>query len=287
MTAKGGRFEPVRTGNPTLDDIQERIAQSFDLIRDLLRGVLTGAVKVTAGDLQVGESLIVAYVGPGGHSITVPAANLRGTQRGQVLLVLNTGTGVSDLTLRAAGKNTIDNEQSKDVGTGLVVLVSDGDTKWTSVSLPADIEAHSLTLRNTAGVDESLLQVFTGATRIVQVRTGDGSAGASGYPIFLFKGLIEPSPFDASHKTVMLFGNDCALAFGTVGQVVVSVMSSGAGGGIQFGVDAGSKSSFHGAAPIAQAAAITSPAGGATIDAEARTAIDAIRTVLSGKGFTA
>jgi hypothetical protein len=43
---------------------------------------------------------------------------------------------------------------------------------------------------------------------------------------------------------------------------------------------------FNGAPPVGKASAITSPSGGATVDAQARTAIDAIRTVLKNAGLT-
>ena len=45
------------------------------------------------------------------------------------------------------------------------------------------------------------------------------------------------------------------------------------------------KLSFHGVTPVIQASAITAPTGGATVDTEARTAINSIRTALSGKGI--
>lgn len=43
---------------------------------------------------------------------------------------------------------------------------------------------------------------------------------------------------------------------------------------------------FYGVAPVTRAAAITAPTGGATIDNEARTAINAIRTALTNIGIT-
>jgi hypothetical protein len=43
----------------------------------------------------------------------------------------------------------------------------------------------------------------------------------------------------------------------------------------------------NGNAPVAKAAAIASPAGGATVDAEARGAIDAIRVAIAAFGITA
>lgn len=57
--------------------------------------------------------------------------------------------------------------------------------------------------------------------------------------------------------------------------------------GSQIGTAAGQKVAFHGATPVVQAAHIADPSGGATIDSEARTAINAILLVLEGKGIVA
>ena len=55
--------------------------------------------------------------------------------------------------------------------------------------------------------------------------------------------------------------------------------------GTKIGVT-GDKIGFLGATPIVRAGAITSPTGGATIDSQARTAIDSIRVVLTNFGLT-
>lgn len=47
------------------------------------------------------------------------------------------------------------------------------------------------------------------------------------------------------------------------------------------------KVGFYNKTPIAQHGAITSPSGGATIDSEARTAINSIITVIKNIGITA
>jgi hypothetical protein len=56
---------------------------------------------------------------------------------------------------------------------------------------------------------------------------------------------------------------------------------------ITVGADAPAKVGFPGVTPTAQAAHIAAPSGGATVDAEARSAIDAILAALEGKGLVA
>lgn len=66
--------------------------------------------------------------------------------------------------------------------------------------------------------------------------------------------------------------------------------TSGAGLGIRVEVDGVTtqpKIGFYGATPIAQPAAVTPPTGGTTIDSQARTAINAIITILHDFGMTA
>lgn len=57
--------------------------------------------------------------------------------------------------------------------------------------------------------------------------------------------------------------------------------------GTKIGTESTQKMGFYGVTPVVQASAITSPSGGATVDSQARTAIDAIRTALTNIGITA
>ena len=57
--------------------------------------------------------------------------------------------------------------------------------------------------------------------------------------------------------------------------------------GSKFGTAADQKAAFYGATPVVQAGAISAPSGGATQDAEARTAINAIRTAIKNFGISA
>ena len=56
--------------------------------------------------------------------------------------------------------------------------------------------------------------------------------------------------------------------------------------GTKIGTAADQKIAFFGTTPITQQSAISAPTGGATQDAEARTAINTIRTVLQAFGLT-
>ena len=57
--------------------------------------------------------------------------------------------------------------------------------------------------------------------------------------------------------------------------------------GTKIGTSTTQKIGFFNKAPTAQIAAISAPSGGATQDAEARTAINSIRTALTNLGLTA
>lgn len=61
----------------------------------------------------------------------------------------------------------------------------------------------------------------------------------------------------------------------------------GTGTGTEIGTASTQKLSVYGATPVVQAVAISAPTGGGTTDAEARTAINAIRTALTNFGITA
>ena len=59
------------------------------------------------------------------------------------------------------------------------------------------------------------------------------------------------------------------------------------GTGSKIGTATGQKIGFFNATPVVQQAAITAPTGGATIDTQARTAINTIITTLQTLGLTA
>lgn len=57
--------------------------------------------------------------------------------------------------------------------------------------------------------------------------------------------------------------------------------------GTKIGTSSTQKLAFFGATPVVQQASIANPAGGVTVDAEARTAIISVLGVLDSLGFTA
>jgi hypothetical protein len=69
--------------------------------------------------------------------------------------------------------------------------------------------------------------------------------------------------------------------------MAVRQLSDGGPDGSTFGQSASDKIALHGATPVIQASAITSPTGGATVDAESRTAVTAILVALRNKGIIA
>ena len=61
----------------------------------------------------------------------------------------------------------------------------------------------------------------------------------------------------------------------------------GKGTGTKIGTETTQKLSVYGVTPVVQAGAISAPSGGLTIDTEARTAINSIRTALTNFGISA
>ena len=59
----------------------------------------------------------------------------------------------------------------------------------------------------------------------------------------------------------------------------------GKGTGTKIGTEVTQKMAFYGETPVVQASAITDPAGGTTIDTQARTAINAIIVALENIGI--
>ena len=57
--------------------------------------------------------------------------------------------------------------------------------------------------------------------------------------------------------------------------------------GTSLGTETSQKIAVYGGTPVVQASAISAPSGGGTQDAEARTAINSIRTALQNFGITA
>lgn len=69
--------------------------------------------------------------------------------------------------------------------------------------------------------------------------------------------------------------------------MAVKELSDGGADGTRLGQDTSDKVGFYGATPVDQPATVADPSGGATTDAEARTAINAIIDRLQELGLIA
>lgn len=82
-------------------------------------------------------------------------------------------------------------------------------------------------------------------------------------------------------KKVSLLNND--FVFEGTGISKIDAQSAG----VSLGSSTTQKISLYGKTPIVQQGAISSPSGGTTVDSQARSAIDSIRTALTNIGITA
>lgn len=141
MSARGKPFavHPVRDDKDlvkALERAQGNVKDTFDQLEDVRRGMVISTVEVVARAKTLSEDLVVVYTGSGDNLI-LPAAALRGSGRGQLLLVANQGTGT--VTLRPSGRDTLNGAAAIPVN-GTAVLWSDGNTHWheaSALSLPS------------------------------------------------------------------------------------------------------------------------------------------------------
>lgn len=132
-------------------------------------------------------------------------------------------------------------------------------------------------------------------------RTSDlGTAAAHWLNFFAARGTFEADAAGsvpltvkgaASQSAAILEVRSSSAALATFGTGAVTLaegynIAAGSTTGTKIGTATTQKLGFFNAAPIVRPAAITAPTGGVVIDAEARTAINAIRTALTNLGLT-
>lgn len=212
------------------------------------------------------------------------AWNLDDTSRPGSVISLADGSANISLQIRhaSAGPNPRTLTEALRVKTDGSLLVAglivneDGTTT-------GDFRAESDTEANMLFLDASADLLYLGGTNGVKIDKGGLITTTSG--------VIRP----AADSTTAL---QLATA-GGIGIVIVDTTNSrlvladganvqlGTSTGTKFGVGATAKLAFHGATPIAQRSHVADPSGGATVDAEARTAINSIMATLEAYGFHA
>lgn len=183
---------------------------------------------------------VVDYTGAGGHTITLPAANVLGGSKTRPRLILNTGAG--GVSVAPAGADTINGSASAlNLWGGSVIgsrtaiwLVADGVSQWVTVGAiqPA---LQIATQSQPTGFTNPIKVTVDG----VQVMKADYVTGAYNYVIF--NNLV-------SSSNLTLAGAPAILAFSGSGTHTVSI----AGSGLQLPGLNTQKLGFWGVTPVVQ-----------------------------------
>ncbi|MCA1824413.1 MAG: hypothetical protein LC640_09170 [Frankia sp.] len=130
MPPRGSAFRETQTSDFTLRAIQKDLRDTLTQLEDHRRGLVISDVRVVTTNADLGEDLVVVYVGPGAHKLRLPPASLRGSGRGQVLQVVNTGGAA--ITLTPSGRDILNGAAASLTlaKNGAATLVSDGNTAW-------------------------------------------------------------------------------------------------------------------------------------------------------------
>lgn len=269
--------QPMRTGNGALDlalnVLQGALEAGLDTAERMIRAVLEPEVVRVDSDYTCKPTDdVIEYVGSGGHTIVLPSAARVGGRRSRPLLIVNnsagttTSNGPGPITIAVNGGDEIRGGASN-VGSiyasnpavststalgvsGAAMFIANGVTAWTTIGARGRL--------STLTVTEKL--AVWGTAVFVQV---------------------------VSMQAGLVLSDNQSVTFGTIGAVSLRHNPSGAGTGLVIGTAAADKIGLHGATPTAQLAAITAPTGGATVDTEARTAINALIDRIKTKGITA
>jgi hypothetical protein len=132
-------FNPLRTGVELVDRILvAAVKKAFDEAERRIRSLDESAVEVVADDFVMSsETVVVDYVGVGGHTIKIPSAAVIPGRRGRPRYVLNDGAGA--VTLAAQGDETVNGLSTLALGVGsMAMLMPNGDTKTQAQVASAD-----------------------------------------------------------------------------------------------------------------------------------------------------
>jgi hypothetical protein len=186
MPPRASAFRPTEVTDVALRGIQKDLKDTLDSLDDHRQGMVVSDVLSVAGDAQLAEELVVIFTGPAGKKLKLPKASLRGTGRGQLLLIANQGT--ASVTLVPSGSETLSGTALLPVN-GTAVLWSDGQTRWneaSAYSLPsvgpgaATIGGSgiaSITLDAQGRVTAAVAQAFALASRLINTTVGDLTGG--------------------------------------------------------------------------------------------------------------
>ena len=142
-------FTPLDLKDVKLDRLQAALATALASLDARLDAVAAPPVAVTGRDYKVTDESVVDYRGPGGHSVTLPAAASNGRQRGRTVYVLNNGTGA--IIVRAAGRDTINDTAAVELTAGAAMTaISDGDAGWLQTIPPVNDHKVAVTVDDTA-----------------------------------------------------------------------------------------------------------------------------------------
>lgn len=134
--ARKGVYSRVQVpDNSDLSRIQDAIAKAIETLANDDDDVMSPVTAVSVTSQLQNGSTVVVFKGNASQVVTLSLANSQGAGIGQVAIFEN--TGMSAVTINAAGGNTINGATSLVVAAGIVVfLASDGATKWLAISGP-------------------------------------------------------------------------------------------------------------------------------------------------------
>lgn len=181
----GGPYQKFSSSDVQITNVQNAVNDFAVQLEDARRGVIAYPADTISKQQQLREQAIVRYVGPAA-TLQLPPAMQRGRGRGQVILVMNEGTGVVTLQPGGAAVGTAKQDVLASAVSipvnQLAIVASDGYSTWFPVFATGALAAGTYgPWINTITVDSHGIPTAIGvATPVTSVKANSGGTPTTG-----------------------------------------------------------------------------------------------------------
>lgn len=137
MTQARRGYQPIDLKEPDANRLQVALATYLADVEARVEALVSPAVLVATKDALVVDQVLVDYRGPGGHTIMLPLAAVRGNGRAALVHIANNGEG--PITVAAGGRDRLNGARTVELAAGgVLTALGNGRESWSAGALIVD-----------------------------------------------------------------------------------------------------------------------------------------------------